>query len=114
MKRHIATNDRLIEEFISDPTYSVREDGTIWRLDRDVWKQTGKAKTKKRGKQYHHLKYQGSMLVVHRIIYRRFVGNLDKYLVVNHIDGNSFNNTPTNLELVTQSINMYHRSNGWD
>lgn len=111
--RRVATNDHLIEELVCDSNYQVHDNGTVYRLAHGVWRQTGKAKTKKNGKVYFHLKFKGSNLLVHRIIYRRFVGKLDPHLIVNHDDGNSLNNLPENLELITQSLNMLHCSPGW-
>ena len=102
--RYYACNDTLVERLLQDPRYEVREDGTIWRNG----KQTGLAKTDKKGKTYRHLKYQGSNLLVHRIVYRKFHGPLDSYLVINHIDGDSLNNTASNLEMITQHENVIH------
>ncbi len=103
-----ASNDYLIEEFINDDRYQIRQDGTIWFCYHKIWRQTGKAKTFKRGKIYFHLKYKKSNLLVHRIVFRKLTGPLDASLIINHIDGNSLNNTPINLELVTQQENVLH------
>lgn len=103
-----AKNDYLVEELINDERYQVRTDGTIWRKAKDVWRQTGKAKTNKNDKIYNHLKYRGFNLVVHRIVYRKFNGQLDASLVINHKDGNSLNNNAVNLEQATHQENSYH------
>jgi hypothetical protein len=104
-----ATNDYLIEEIINDDRYQIRKDGRIFFLkktkDGEVWVETGKAKTSKRGRQYFHLCYQGKCLKVHRIVYRVFNGNLDPALVVDHNDDNSLNNLPNNLILRTVQEN---------
>ncbi len=103
-----AYNDCLIIELLADSRYEVRPDGTVWRISGGNLRQTGKAKTNKKGKLYHHLMYRGRMLLVHRIVFRKFNGQLRTDLVVNHIDGNGLNNLPANLELVTQSTNISH------
>ena len=106
----ICRNDYLIMNLINDPNYEVRADGTVWTLigkngrPTKVWRQAGSSR---RG--YVTMKYKQRMLQMHRIIYARFNGPLSEDLVVNHKDGNGCNNDPENLELVTQSVNCYHR-----
>lgn len=46
--------------------------------------------------------------MVHRIIFQKFVGELDPAKQINHKDGNRANNASENLELVDQSQNMKH------
>lgn len=107
-KPRVATNDSVIDTLLADHAYSVHANGTVWRNSGGVWKQTGRAKTYKSGKTYFHLKYKGSNILVHRIVYRKFNGLLDQSLIINHIDGDSLNNLPKNLDLVTQELNMIH------
>lgn len=106
-------NDLLIEELIDDPLYKFFEDGTILTLVtktgkisvKNVWRKAGwTTKTK-----YVCMHYKGHQLQVHRIIYRKFFGKLDDKLTINHKDGNPSNNSIENLELVTQSENMFHK-----
>lgn len=111
----VAKNDYLIEQLVNDPWYQVRDDGTIWtcrpfHTHQKVieWRQTGKARTSKNGAIYFHLKYRHCNLLVHRIIFRKFVGRLHADLVVNHIDHDSLNNSPQNLELISQRENSCH------
>jgi hypothetical protein len=103
-----ASNDSLIEAIIHDPRYQIRPDGTVFRLTGNVWRQTGKALTEKNGKHYRHLKFRGRMLLVHRIVFRKFHGHLQSDLVVNHLDGDSLNNAALNLEQISQRENVIH------
>lgn len=45
---------------------------------------------------------------VHRIIASTFVPNPNNYDTVNHIDGDQFNNTPSNLEWISKADNNRH------
>ncbi len=47
---------------------------------------------------------------LHRLVAEHFITNSDPltHKVINHIDGNRNNNTATNLEWCTQSVNMRH------
>lgn len=108
----VCKNDHLIYELINNPNYEVRADGTVWtKITKtgkvsinNVWRQAGCAR-----KGYWTVKYFGTMLQVHRIIFAKFVGPLSFDLVINHLDDNGYNNLPENLELVTQSRNNFHR-----
>jgi len=43
---------------------------------------------------------------VHRIVAMTYLENYHESLVVNHIDGNTLNNALSNLEMVSQSVNL--------
>jgi DNA-binding Xre family transcriptional regulator len=43
---------------------------------------------------------------IHRLVYETYIGKLDDSMVIDHKDGNKFNNDITNLEQVTQEINI--------
>lgn len=45
---------------------------------------------------------------IHRLVATAFLGLTDESLVVNHIDGDKTNNTPSNLEVCTQQHNRKH------
>lgn len=116
----IAKNDVYIDLLLEDPLYDIREDGTIWSrrtLQGHVgndWRPVGRAKPRGvTGKPYVSFRYQvggiSKWLSGHRIVYRKFNGPLAEDLVINHIDGNTLNNVPSNLELETQSKNNEHR-----
>lgn len=106
-------NDLLIEELIDDPLYKFFEDGTVLTLVtktgkisvKGVWREAGY--TKPTG--YMSVHYHKRKLQLHRIIYRKFLGPLNDKLTINHKDGNPSNNSIENLELVTQSENMFHK-----
>lgn len=112
MKTLTATNDYLIEDIINNPDYKIYEDGTIFTLIQKTGKRsinnTWRKLNPKPAKKYVRLTYKYKHLLIHRIIYRKFKGILDKDLVINHIDGNTQNNHITNLELVSQKINNLH------
>jgi hypothetical protein len=106
-------NDDYIEQIINDPNYIIKETGEIiTKVTRtgkvsvnNVWRNP--LKTTKDG--YKYISYKYKHLRVHRIIYRKFKGELNTKLVINHIDGNPANNHIDNLELVTQGKNNEHR-----
>lgn len=111
--RLVCSNDQYIMQLLKDQNYIIEPTGDIWTLTT----KTGKLSTcgllrlagyTKDG--YRALKYKGKMLQVHRIIYAKF-GNepLAEDLVVNHLDDSGLNNDISNLELVTQSKNNFHR-----
>ena len=93
-----ATNDYHVEKLVSDPEYDIKDDGTIWLKEREViqtltWKG------------YLKINYNGTTLLVSRIVYRKFYGTLDPNKVVHHKDGNITNNRPDNLQQVTDADN---------
>lgn len=109
-----ASNDDFIKQLINDHKYEIREDGSIWSIvtttgkisKPTVWREI-KPFTNSSG--YFNIAYRRKKLAVHRIIYQKFIGNLSEDLVINHKDGNPKNNSPTNLELISQSDNNIHR-----
>lgn len=48
------------------------------------------------------------MLFVHRVVYQKFIGDLNPSLDINHIDGNRTNNHRANLEQISRSENLKH------
>jgi hypothetical protein len=46
---------------------------------------------------------------LHRLVYETFIGDIDEGKVVDHIDGNTFNNHPSNLQQLTHSENIKKR-----
>jgi hypothetical protein len=71
--------------------------------------------TSKQGKGYKVVRFSRpsgkiyrSMFPVHRLVAIAFVPNPLNLPQVNHIDGNKFNNEPSNLEWVTCKQNIHH------
>jgi hypothetical protein len=106
------SNDKYIEELIDDPHYIIKETGEILtKITRtgkvsvnNVWRNC----VNKRKDGYQYISYKYKSLQLHRVVYRKFKGELNDRLVINHIDGNPSNNHIDNLELVTQSKNVEH------
>ena len=51
-------------------------------------------------------KGRGRMVTVHSLVAQAFLGDRPKGMVIDHIDGNRFNNHYTNLRYCTQKENM--------
>lgn len=64
---------------------------------------------KTRGKSYKRSSIFGIRFSVHQLIYYMYHKSIDTSLVINHINGDSLDNSITNLEQITQSLN--NRSN---
>ena len=58
------------------------------------------------------LGFKGKMYLVHRIIWVMTYGSIDSSLVIDHLDGNPFNNKIENLSLKTQKDNLRNRKQG--
>ena len=58
------------------------------------------------GYEYVHL--NNDCISLHRLVAKAFIPNPDNKPEVNHIDGNKFNNTVSNLEWVTSKENKEH------
>ena len=46
-----------------------------------------------------------NIILAHRLIYELFIGEIQKDMVIDHIDSNKLNNHYTNLQLITQRSN---------
>ena len=83
---------------ISDPNFNITSDGKIFTrkyttgkiMPEGTWREV-KGLVDKHG--YKYLRYFGKQLYFHRIIYAKYGGTLIKSLVINHIDGNTLNNS---------------------
>lgn len=117
----LATNDSLIADFLSSDDYDVRSDGTIWtRITKtgkvsvsNVWREAGFPKSEETP--YWYVSKDRKHLKRARIVNQKFLAGKDgnpelaQDLVINHKDGNSLNDHPSNLELVPQGRNNEHR-----
>lgn len=110
----IAINDIYIKKLISDPLYDIRPDGTIWTCRdkqghiQDIWRESKNIDSGGYPVFKYGPKKNKKYLKVARVIYQKYVGELEPDLVINHIDNNKLNSSPENLELVTQSKNTKH------
>lgn len=112
----MATNDPFIYELLADPNYIVNSDGTIFTrvaetgkvfVDPNQWREVNTSLPNDEG--YIDLKYQNRSLRRCRIMYAKFVGPLSQDLIVNHKNSIRNDDSPGNLELITQSGNNFHR-----
>jgi hypothetical protein len=90
------------------PAYHFKKlkDYKTWSA-RFAGKACGSLKFKNRSRQYYTLKINYKDFLNHRIIYAIY-NNITDFndKVIDHIDGNSLNNNPQNLRLVTTSENL--------
>ena len=103
-------NDFLIEEMVKDGLYQIRQDGKVLTYKLGNGRIGDKLRfvklTSSNG--YLGLRYKGKFILIHRILYRKFIGDLKPGMVVNHKDGVKNNNSIENLELVSDSENSLH------
>jgi hypothetical protein len=64
---------------------------------------------KKSGRQCFQVRYNKTNWYVHRILWVMRHGNIDASLGIDHIDGNSLNNSAENLRLVSADVNMRNK-----
>ena len=108
--------DNLILEITKDDWYDIRSDGSIWTCippsgPRGSKKYPWRKINRFNYQNYEVIKYKNCDLKVHRIIYQKFIGDLDPTLEINHIDGNKTNNIQSNLELISKKDNISHAIN---
>lgn len=109
--QRILKNDRLIFELITDPNYRIHENGTIETCVQlngrpgASWRQAGGSNTPDG---YMVIRYKGTLLRIHRIVWAKFHQHLAEKMVINHIDGVKSNNSIDNLEMVSESENQIH------
>jgi hypothetical protein len=106
--------------------YAVTEEGRVWSYPKGKGKNVngkwltpiiGKSGSARRISERH----QASVMLykhgkrkcklIHRLVAEAYVPNLENKPDVNHIDGNTLNNSAYNLEWVTKSENMQHAQN---
>lgn len=105
-----ALHDGLIREFVADPLFDVRADGTIWTLKTKngkigtEWRKAGRYETNG----YIQISYKGKRLLAHRIVYQKHKGNLQADLIVDHKNEVRDDNRPDNLQLATARSNRVY------
>ena len=91
-----------------DTQYFVTEDGNVYKKGKEI-----SQSKMTRGYLSVSLYQNGKMKThyVHRVIAEVYIHNIENKPLVNHIDGNKFNNKVTNLEWCTYLENSRHSVN---
>lgn len=95
--------DEIFIKFLDD--YSVSNYGKVRRDS------TGRIRVPQLRNTYHSTHIKDTNYVIHRLVAKYFVPNPDNMPMVNHIDGNKYNNYYKNLEWCDQKHNMQHALN---
>jgi HNH endonuclease/AP2 domain len=85
--------------------------GLIWKIRSSRRAKAGNVAgcirtDKKHGWQRFQVKYNKTLWLVHRILWVMRNGEIDADLEIDHIDGNSLNNSVENLRLVSAAVNL--------
>lgn len=94
-------NDKFFLNLIQEGILSVSNDGKVYnhKTQREIGFISGK---------YRQICCSGRNMVIHRLVYYLYVGNIPLGYEINHIDGNKLNNHYSNLEAITASENIKH------
>ena len=97
------TKEKQVYLAVMDGRLHIDYQGRIWRGGRRAEKPKG-------GYLRITLRIHGKITntLAHRLVYLHFFGTIPLGYVVNHIDGDGYNNSPDNLEAVTPSENLRH------
>jgi len=88
----------VLEEF---PELNIYKNGNV--IDR-----TGRRLVKTGKDGYQYLLYNKKTVFVHRLVAKAYLKNNEHYPFVNHIDSNRSNNEVTNLEWISNRLNILH------
>lgn len=106
-----AKKDNYIRDLVKDVNYKIYKNGTILtkiNLAGKVGENWRKLAKKNAGGGI-VIRYKNKKLYLHRVIYQKFIGELDANMVINHKDHNPYNNKLSNLEHISIKENNKHR-----
>jgi hypothetical protein len=106
-------NDAIIRQLCADQRYKIHSTGKIETLVQRTGRLSANGTFReqvpyKNREGYCRVKYSYKDIFVHRIVFQKFIGDLNSDMVINHIDGDKTNNSVSNLEQVTHQKNMDH------
>lgn len=94
-------------------TFEIDEDGVIWRKEyidkRGHRRPRKKADLTSSNNGYLQVRLHNKWIRIHRLVYTYFKGDIDEDAIIDHIDGNIFNNHIDNLRLSTLRQNQQNR-----
>jgi hypothetical protein len=101
-----------IQQLLADPYYRITEEGKVFtlrtktgKISKDgIWREI--VRIVEDG--YREIYYDRTHILVHRVVFQKFNGDLDDELTINHKDGDTSNNHKDNLEQITQQKNNLH------
>ena len=107
---------KTIEGF--DGWYEVDNVGNVYSLKKTYNKPEdwdGKLSFRKQSSGYYQVKFyhdgKNTYHLIHRLVYEAFVGPIPKNMTIDHIDGDKYNNVPSNLQVMERSANTIK---GWE
>jgi len=106
-----AENDFIIRKLLKSGHITVRLDGDVYYKGRLCKSKTSKGYLVLSLENREILQGTGrkrARILLHRLVYQAYCGTLRKNMAVNHIDRDPSNNSPSNLELISQRANMKH------
>lgn len=97
---------KLSDHFYYDPLSPTYLRWKIARGKRPINSTAGSLNVRNGKKDYIRVRYQGKQLAVARVIWELFFGTIPDNMVIDHLDGDKWNNSISNLEIKTQQQNM--------